>query len=479
VVWPDGSVHWLFARAKVFTDAGGRPLRMSGVNVDINERKLAEAALLQAKDALAQSNAELERRVQERTAELERANIALLSEMEEEKRLEEQLRQSQKLESIGTLTGGIAHDFNNILNIIRGHASFIGEVRSKDEELQQALKIIDETVDRGTAIVQQLLAIARRSEARLEQLNLNDLVKNLERLLGETFPKTIDVGLHLDPSTPSVTADPNQIDQVLLNISLNARDAMPEGGKLVLTTGTAAGAELRARFQEVKAEQYALISVADTGLGMAEAVKSRIFEPFFSTKHQDQGTGLGLSVAYGIVTNHGGFIDVTSRPHEGSTFKIYLPIGELQGQQLERKRELRTEHKKIRAQGQTILFVEDEVRQVQLMQNFLQRNGYRVLTATNGLEAVDIHLRHKEEISIVVLDLGLPGLSGWEAFQRMKQANPNLKALLATGYIAPEIASAATKGELTAVIMKPYQLSEILAVVSAALTATGAVSAAD
>jgi len=480
VVWPDGSVHWLFARAKVFTGAGGRPLRTSGVNVDINERKLAEAALLQAKDALAQSNAELERRVQERTAELERANTALLSEMEEEKRLEEQLRQSQKLESIGTLTGGIAHDFNNILNIIRGHASFIGEDRSKDEELQRALKIIDETVDRGTAIVQQLLAIARRSEARLEQLNLNDLVKNLERLLSETFPKTIDVGLHLDPGSPSLTADPSQIDQVLLNISLNARDAMPEGGKLVLTTGTVPGAELRARFQEVKAEQYALISVADTGLGMDEAVKSRIFEPFFSTKHQDQGTGLGLSVAYGIVANHGGFIDVTSRPHEGSTFNIYLPIGELQGQQLESKRELRSEHKEIRAQGQTILFVEDEVRQVQLMQNFLQRNGYRVLTAINGLEAVDIHLRHKDEISIVVLDLGLPGLSGWEAFQRMKQANPNLKAILATGYIAPEIASAATKGELTAVIMKPYQLSEILKVVSsAALMATGAVSAAD
>jgi len=276
---------------KFLRGAGGRPLRISGVNVDISERKLAEAALLQAKDALAQSNAELERRVQERTAELERANTALLSEMEEEKRLEEQLRQSQKLESIGTLTGGIAHDFNNLLNIIRGHASFIGEVRSKDQELQRALKIIDETVDRGTAIVQQLLAIARRSEARLEQLNLNNLVKNLERLLSETFPKTIDVGLHLDPSTPSVMADPSQIDQILLNISLNARDAMPEGGKLVLTTGTVAGAELRARFQEVKAEQYALISVADTGLGMDEAVKSRIFEPFFSTKPRIKAPG--------------------------------------------------------------------------------------------------------------------------------------------------------------------------------------------
>jgi PAS domain S-box-containing protein len=470
IVRDDGVTIHEICRATPLRDEQGNVRGCIGIFLNISDRKQAEAALEQTKNELAAANEYLERRVQERTADLEEAKAALLRDIQEQQRLEEQLRQSQKMESIGTLTGGIAHDFNNILNIIRGHASFVGKERAADRELQGTLKIIDETIDRGTAIVQQLLAISRRSEAQLEQLNLNDLVSNLKLLLSETFPKTIVIELRLDPDLPPITVDPNQIDQVLLNISLNARDAMPDGGKLLLSTGTIPGVELRARFQEAKAERYALISVVDTGLGMDDAIKDRIFEPFFSTKHQGQGTGLGLSVAYGIVANHGGFIDVTSRPREGSRFDIYLPIAGAQKEEIEKKRKPSTTKKKgIPAQGQTILFVEDELRQVELMQRFLERNGYRVLTAVNGFEAVDIHLRHKDEISVVVLDLGLPGLSGWEAFQKMKQTNPSLKAILATGYIAPEIASAATKGELSAVIMKPYQLNEILDVVSTAV----------
>ena len=464
IVRDDGVTIHEICRATPLRDERGKIRGCIGVFLNISDRKQAEAALQQAKNELAMANEFLEKRVQERTADLEQARAALLRDMQEQQRLEEQLRQAQKMESIGTLTGGIAHDFNNILNIIRGHASFVGEIRSDDHELHRNLRIIDETIDRGSAIVQQLLAIARRSEARLEQVNLNDLVNRLNRLLSETFPKTIDIALRLDRNLPPVTADPNQLDQVLLNISLNARDAMPEGGRLVITTAAISGAELRARFQEVKEEYYALISVADTGSGMTEAVKSRIFEPFFSTKHQGQGTGLGLSVAYGIVANHGGFIDITSRLNEGATFDIYLPI--IQTKRGSEEDFSGAAEKETRRSGQTILFVEDEVRQLDLMQRFLERNGYRVLTAINGLEAVEIHLRYKDEISVVVLDLGLPGLTGWEAFQRMKQASPNLKGILATGYIAPEIALAATQGELSAVIMKPYQLSEILEAVS-------------
>jgi PAS domain S-box-containing protein len=464
IVRDDGVTIHEICRATPLRDEQGKIRGCIGIFLNISDRKQAEAALQQAKTDLTTVNESLERRVQERTADLEQARAALLRDMQEQQRLEEQLRQSQKLESIGTLTGGIAHDFNNILNIIRGHAAFVGEIRSHDQELRKNLRIIDETIDRGTAIVQQLLAIARRSEARLEPVNLNDLVNRLRRLLSETFPKTIDIALHLDRNLPPVTADPNQLDQVLLNISLNARDAMPEGGSLVIKTATVAGTELRARFQEVNAEYYAVISVADTGSGITEVVKDRIFEPFFSTKRQGQGTGLGLSVAYGIVANHGGFIDVTSRLNEGATFDIYLPIAGTKHASGEDFSGMAG--KELRRTGQTILFVEDEVKQLELMQRFLERNGYRVLTAINGLEAVEIHLRYKDEISVVVLDLGLPGLTGWEAFQRMKQANPNLKGILATGYIAPEIASAATQGELSAVIMKPYQLSEILEVVS-------------
>jgi PAS domain S-box-containing protein len=470
IVRDDGLTIHEICRATPLRDELDQVRGCIGIFLNISERKQAEAALQRAKDDLAEVNESLERRVQERTAELEQANTALLREIEEEKRLEEQLRQVQKMESLGTLTGGIAHDFNNILNIIRGHTSFVGAIRPDDYELHRTVKIVDETIDRGSAIVQQLLAIARKSEAKLEQLNLNDPIKKLERLLSEIFPKTIHVALRLDPRLPPVTADPNQIDQVLLNIALNARDAMPEGGRLLVTTAIVSGAELRARFHDAKAEHYALISVADTGSGMDEAVKNRIFEPFFSTK-QDQGTGLGLSVAYGIIAHHRGFIDVTSRPNEGATFTIYLPIGETEHGRLEAKLPFRAAQDDRHDSGaprHTILFVEDEVRQLELMQRFLERNGYRVLTATNGLEAVEIHLRHKDEISVVVLDFGIPGLTGWEAFQRMKQVNPNLKAILATGYVSPEIATATTRRELSAVIMKPYQINEILDVISSA-----------
>ena len=454
----------------------------TGIVRDITERKQAEAALGQARDELAKSNEELERRVRQRTAELERVNAALLRKMEEEKRLEEQLRRAQKMESIGTLAGGIAHDFNNILNIIKGYGTLLGRIRSGDQELVEALKIINETIDRGASTVQQLLAIGRRSEAKLEQVDLNDVLERLGRLVSETFPKTIDIHFCLDPELPPVTADPNQIDQALLNICLNARDAMPEVGKLLLTTETVSRSELRERFPEAEQSQYALISIVDTGQGMDEAIKSRIFEPFFTTKDQSQGTGLGLSVVYGIVTRHRGFIDVTSRPGKGATFRIYLPIEQTRLGPFEIKRQVdpKKEDENILAEAHTILFVEDEERQLELMRMLLERTGYRVLTATDGAEAVEIHRRHKDEIAVVVLDLGLPKLNGWNAFQKMKEIAPTLKAILATGYISPEIESAMAGGEFSAVISKPYRSEDILkAVYAVAMTTAAPVDSID
>jgi len=439
------------------------------------ERKQAETALEQARDKLADANTELERRVQERTAELERANGALLCKMVEEKRLEEQLRQAQKMESIGTLAGGIAHDFNNILNIIKGYGSLLGRIRSADQELVAALKIIDETIDRGACTVQQLLAIAKRSDAKLEPVDLNKMIERLKRLLSETFPKTIDIGSRLDPSLPPVTADPNQIEQALLNICLNARDAMPEHGRLTLMTQIVPGGELRDRFPEAEQMHYALISVVDTGQGMDEDVKSRIFEPFFTTKDQSQGTGLGLAVVYGTVTKHKGFIDVTSQPGQGATFCIYLPIDQKRLAPIDLKSQIdRKVNESTLVDTYTILFVEDEERQLELMQKLLERAGFRVLTATNGVEAVEIHRQHKDEIAAVILDLGLPKLNGWSALQKMKEADPTLKPIVATGYISPEVDLALASGAFSAVIGKPYEFEEILKLISAVIIKTAA-----
>jgi two-component system, cell cycle sensor histidine kinase and response regulator CckA len=290
--------------------------------------------------------------------------------------------------------------------------------------------------------------------------------------LSGTFPRTIDINLNLDSNLPPVLADPNQMNQVLLNMCVNARDAMPSGGELLLMTETIAGADLRAQFQNAKDAPYACVTVKDTGLGMDHVVKSRIFEPFFTTKEQGRGTGLGLSVAYGIVTNHGGFIDVSSDPGQGTSFCLYLPVTEIQAAAAVNLRPAQGVQEPARAAvtSHVVLFVEDEVRQLELMRRSLEKAGYRVLTAEDGAEAVELFLRHKNEISVVVLDLGLPKLNGWEVLKKMRQAEPTLKPILASGYISHEAESAMRDGELSGVVMKPYRPNEILEKISLAVT---------
>jgi two-component system cell cycle sensor histidine kinase/response regulator CckA len=444
---------------------------------DITDRKQTEEMLRQAKDELASANEELEQRVQSRTAELQLANAALQQEREEEKRLEQQLRQAQKMESIGTLAGGIAHDFNNILNIIKGYASLLRQQGSPDNgDLAESLDVIDEAIERGASTVRQLLAVAKGSAVQFEQVDLNDALQKLKVLLSGTFPRTIDIGLDLDPKLASVLADPNQINQVLLNICVNARDAMPAGGELLLKTEAISGTELRPHFQRAKEKSYACISVKDTGLGIDEVTRSRVFEPFFTTKEQGQGTGLGLSVAYGIVTNHEGFIDVTSETGQGTAFRIYLPVADTHKGRAGLPRPADPlEIESVATSGHVVLFVEDEIRQLELMRKSLEKAGYRVLVAMDGVEAIETFQQHMHEISVVVLDLGLPKLNGWEALQKMRKVDPTLKPILASGYISSEMESALAQGELSALLMKPYRPDEILEKVSLAVLETAKV----
>jgi two-component system CheB/CheR fusion protein len=252
------------------------------------------------------------------------ANRALLHDMEERKKLEEQLRHAQKMESMGTLAAGIAHDLNNILNIIQGYATILGPGANSDK-IRESVGAITETTKRGAALVQQLLTLARKTEAKLEPTDANTVIQGVRHLLKETFPKNIELALDLAPTLPSISADPNQITQVLLNLCLNARDAMPDGGRLVIETGVVDGKDLE-EYGDPKAEEYVSIEVTDTGTGMDESVQSRIFEPFFTTKETGQGTGLGLAVAYAIVKNHDGFVRIKSQPMYGTTFFLYFPV---------------------------------------------------------------------------------------------------------------------------------------------------------
>lgn len=269
---------------------------------------------------------ELETRVTKRTAELVTANEALSRALQDRRILEEQLRQAQKMESIGILAGGLAHDVNNLLNVIQGHACAIMTQPADPNKTIEDAQLIREAVNDVAALVQQLLTIGRKIEVKFDLTDINALLRRLTKLLTGTFPNRLMISLELDPGVPNVKVDAHQINQALLNLCINARDAMADSGNLLLRTRTVSGAELVQRFHEAKSERYVWISVADTGLGMTEEIKSRVFEPFFTTKEPGKGTGLGLSVVYGIVRNQNAFIDVTSEPGRGSTFHVYLPV---------------------------------------------------------------------------------------------------------------------------------------------------------
>ena len=452
----DGSKFWGNLIVTPVRDDDGKLIGFSSITRDLTERRRSE-------EEMQRLNAELAKRVEVQSEEIVRT-------IHEREKLQEQLLQAQKMESIGTLAGGIAHDFNNILNVISGYSSALLEHRDNAKKIEELVEIISESVKRGASVTQQLLAMARKTETSFEPVDINGLLTKLQALVRETFIRAIEVSCQTAATLPIVLADPNQINQVMLNLCVNARDAMPNGGKLLLATGMISGSSLRQRFQEARAPDYVWITVADTGFGMDETVRERVFEPFFTTKEPGQGTGLGLSVVYGIIRNHDGFVDVASQPGQGTIFYIYLPIPQDQARVGDLKRELENKEKvKSSGAGETILFVEDEIRQLKLMQSFLESEGFKVLAAKDGIEALEIHCRHKREIAVVVLDIGLPKLNGWETYQRMKKEDPRIKAIFATGYVTPEVESGIASGAICGLILKPYQLDDVLEKVSGAI----------
>jgi two-component system, cell cycle sensor histidine kinase and response regulator CckA len=312
---------------------------------EIVERKAVEAELQLL-------NAKLEARIAERTAEL-------VHEINEREKVQVQLLQAQKMESVGVLASGIAHDFNNILNIIQGYAALLGNSLADAAQTSESLKVINETIQRGSDMVQQLLTVARKTDSRLEPTDANHLLDGVLKLLKETFPKTIELKSKQAPELPAVLADPNQISQALLNLCVNARDAMPSGGTLTLTTELVDSAQLKDGGEE-KSGRYVHIEVKDTGMGMDAAVKNRIFEPFFTTKGTGQGTGLGLSVVHGIVRSHNGLIQVNSTPMQGTAFHVYFPAAPSAESSI---------YAGPKKEGGTILVAEDEAHSLRLLEH--------------------------------------------------------------------------------------------------------------
>jgi two-component system, cell cycle sensor histidine kinase and response regulator CckA len=392
--------------------------------------------------------------------------IAIKQDVTKQKDLQQQIFQIQKLESIGTLASGIAHDFNNLLGIILGYTSVLHKARTDESRFMRSVDAISQAVTRGADLVQQILTFARKSDVKIQPVDVNAIIGELSKMLGETLPRTIELRTELASPLPFLMLDQNQLHQTLLNLCVNARDAIldsgapdPGRGIIMISTRTANGSTLKERFHEARSAQYIHISVSDTGVGIPEHMKPRIFDPFFSTKDSGKGSGLGLAVVYGVVNANGGFIDVESKPGLGSAFNLYLPVTESETTETEPSV---TDIASIPGGTETILFVEDETLMLDVTRLVLEDKGYRVLVAHDGDEGIAVFNRHQDEISLLLTDLGLPKLNGFDMYRKIKQVKPSIKAILASGYLEPDARTFMRNEGILYIIGKPYEPTDIL-----------------
>ncbi len=377
----------------------------------------------------------------------------------ERKRLEQQLLQAQKMESLGTLAGGIAHDFNNILGIILGYATNLGQHIGDKEKLTQSIVAINKAVTRGASVVSQLLTFARRYDVVFKSVNVNEVIEELVVLLEETLPKSILIDVELDERIPPIIADHHQLHQAYMNLCLNARDAMSSSGTLRLKTFRISGKDLQANFADVMEEEYVAVSISDTGIGMSPGTRPRIFEPFFTTKAHGKGTGLGLSVVYGVVKGHRGFIHVESEEGRGAEFTTYFPVSTLEIENVPAPKE---ESHEVAGGNETILLVEDEPMLLDLLKLVLEEHGYTILAAMDGEEGVRCYRQYKSDIDLVLTDMGLPKLGGWEMFQKLREENPDVKVILASGFVDPDMKADLIEKGARDFVQKPYVPQKIL-----------------
>jgi two-component system, cell cycle sensor histidine kinase and response regulator CckA len=408
----DGTYLWIYTRGVVLRDSTGRQTHMIGCHLDITERK----------------------------------------------QLEEQYRQSQKMEAVGQLAGGIAHDFNNLLVVIGGYAELVAEELGPSHPSRRDVDDIRAATRSAATLTRQLLAFGRRQILQPQVLDLNHVLRRMHRMLGRVIGEHITLVMTLS-ATARVYADPGQIDQVIMNLVLNARDAMPNGGRLMIET---ADAELDAAYvaqhRGASAGRHVMIAVSDTGVGMDEMTRARVFEPFFTTKAVGHGTGLGLATVYGIVKQSGGSIWVYSEPGRGTTFKIYLPrIKESVAEAVDK----RTEPESPRG-SETILVVEDDEIVRTLTCQALRRYGYLVVEAANGGEALLACERHPETIPLMITDVVMPHISGPELAARLRRLHPEIHVLYISGYTDDAVVRHGLLDEALSFLQKPFTPSALV-----------------
>jgi len=373
---------------------------------------------------------------------------------EERKRLEAQLQQAQKMEAIGTLAGGIAHDFNNLLMGIQGNTSLALLDIDSSHPNYEKLKSIQSHIQNATALTRQLLGFARGGKYEVKPTDLNLLIRQNAHMFGRTR-KEITIHTKFENSLWTVEVDESQIDQVLLNLYVNAWQAMPQGGKLFIQTANVELDEESVTPFQLQTGKFVKISVADTGIGMDKTTKQRIFEPFFTTKEMGRGTGLGLASAYGIIQNHGGFIDVHSRKGQGANFDIYLPVS---------PKKVVTQEKPPQVQvggNEMILLIDDEDMIVDLGRQILEKLGYRTITAGSGQDAIYRFREYCNEIDLVILDMIMPDMNGEQTYLNLKRLDPDVKVLLSSGYSIDGQAAKIMQQGCNGFIQKPFQLQHL------------------
>ena len=373
-----------------------------------------------------------------------------------QKALEEKLQQSQRLESLGTLAGGIAHDFNNLLMGIQGQAEIMRNNVSKEHPHYEKLASIKQYVDNAAGLTTRLLGFARGGKYEVQPVDLNSIVEQNIQMFGRT-KKEITINSHLEKYLKPIEADSNQIQQILMNLLVNAGQAMPEGGTITIETSQILVGEDKALFDDIPSGLYVKLTVTDTGKGIEEEAINKIFDPFFTTKPIGQGSGLGLAMVYGIISNHSGSISVESRLNQGSTFTILLPLSE---------KEISTiTMPSISAVtgSETILLVDDEPMIIEVVSKILSRLGYDVLTAVSGQEAIEKYIHNQDRIDLLIIDMIMPQMSGGELFDRLKKINPTVSVMLSSGYSVDGEAQKILERGCNGFIQKPFsraQLSE-------------------
>jgi signal transduction histidine kinase len=375
-------------------------------------------------------------------------NVRLL---EQERQQEEKLQQSQKLEAIGTLAGGVAHDFNNLLTVILGNIELAIHRLAGDDAVRHRLLEVEKAAKRATVLTRQLLAFSRRQQMERRNINLNDSIGEIMKLLHRIIGADVEVSVKAGPNLSSIFADPAQIEQVVMNLAVNARDAMPQGGKLTIETSNRTLDEaFQLQYPYVQPGDYVQMIVSDSGSGMDEETKAHIFEPFFTTKEVGKGTGLGLAMVYGIIKQHDGYINVSSELERGTTFTLFLPSVKTAVTE-----EVVTKELPVLGGTETILVAEDEDALRSLASDMLTELGYTVLLAKDGVEAVAVYTENRERIDMLLLDVMMPSVGGPEAYKRVRQIGGDVPVIFMTGYSSELVQSRFLKQHSSLEEMKP------------------------